>query len=474
MEALTMQDNARPVEFARLLQDIWGDLQNPAVLWQIGALVGCLLLGWLIQRRALRRAAAAQGDEGQAYSAARRFGEHGMKRVIFPLSALLLVVMTRAVLVRYHNASLLDLAVPLLASLALIRFVVFTLRQAVGRSSWLGAFERVFASLAWLVVALHIVGWLPEVIEGLESVSVTLGSQKLSLWTLLLGTAMVMLTVLVAMWAGGALERRLAAAAGLDSNVRVVLTRVLRALLLVIAVLIALPMVGINLTTLSVFGGALGVGLGFGLQKIAANYVSGFILLLDRSLRIGNLIRVGNERGVVKEINTRYTVIRAANGVESIVPNETLVASVVQNETFTDSLVSLPLNFQVAYDADVEQAMRILETVAQLQPRVLQTPAPQAFLVDFGDNGINLRLSCWIGDPAAGTLGITSAINIEVWRRFKAEGIGIPFPQREVRLLPPLPELPLSAPVTTATPPSSAGDAQEVRKGGLAAPGGFA
>ncbi|QDF98526.1 mechanosensitive ion channel protein MscS [Azoarcus sp. DD4] len=444
-----MQDTVTSAEFAKLLRDIWSDLQEPAVLWQIGTLLLCLGLGWLIQRAALRRGAAAAAAATHTVSAARRFGEHGVKRVIFPLSALLLVLMARGVLARYHNVSLLDLAVPLLSSLAAIRFVVFTLRQAIGRSSWLGAFERFFATLAWLVVALHIVGWLPEVIDSLESVSFTLGSQKLSLWTLLQGLAMVMLTLLLAMWVGGALERRLALAVGMDSNLRVVLARVLRAVLIVVAVLVALPMVGIDLTTLSVFGGALGVGLGFGLQKIAANYVSGFILLLDRSLRIGNLITVGTERGIVKEITTRYTVIRAANGVESIVPNETLVGSVVQNETFSDSQVALPLTFQVGYEADLERAMGILIEVALQQPRVLKDPVPKAFLASFGDNGINLRLGCWIADPEEGTLQITSDINMAVWRRFKAEGISIPFPQREVRLLGAVPEPVATAPVSS-------------------------
>lgn len=446
-----MQDNVTSAEFAKLLWNIWDDLQAPSVLWQIGALLLCLGCGWLIQRAALRRGAEAGGAP---VSAARRFGEHGMKRVLFPLSALLLVLMTRGVLARYHNVSLLDLAVPLLSSLALIRFVVFTLREAIGVSSWLGAFERLFATLAWLMVALHIVGWLPEVIDSLESVSFTLGSQKLSLWTLLQGVAMVMLTLLLAMWAGGMLERRLVAATSMDASMRVVLTRVIKALLVAVAVLVALPMVGIDLTTLSVFGGALGVGLGFGMQKIAANYVSGFILLLDRSLRIGNLISVGSERGVVKEITTRYTVIRAGNGIESIVPNETLVASVVKNETFNDTRVSMSLSFQVGYDTDFELALRILAEVAAEQPRVLETPAPKAYLASFGDNGVNLQLGCWIADPVEGTLGITSDINLEVWRRFKACGISLPFPQREVRLLGPVPELavarPAPAPVSHA------------------------
>lgn len=431
-----MPESATPPELAAVFALAGAELSQTAVLVQL-AIIGCALIaGWLIQRALDQRLRQA---EPEALSSALRFGQHGAKRVLFPLAALVLVVVGRWVLARFHSVHLLDLAVPLLTSLAVIRFVVFALRQAVGRSSWLGAFEKVFATLAWGVVALHIVGWLPEVIDSLKAMSFTLGGQKLSAWTLMQGLAMVLLTLLVAMWVAGTLERKLVAATSIDASVRLVLTRVTKALLILVAFLVALPMVGIDLTTLSVFGGALGVGLGFGMQKIAANYVSGFIILLDRSLRIGNLISVGSERGVVKEITTRYTVIRAPSGIESIVPNEILVGSVVQNETFSDSKVALPLAFQVSYDADLEHAMRILVEVAATQPRVLQDPAPVAFLTGFGDNGIDLRLGCWIADPQEGTLAISSAINLEVWRRFKGAGIGIPFPQREIRLLPPLP-----------------------------------
>lgn len=431
-----MPESASASEFSALFALATMELSQTAVLLQLAVVVLALMVGWLIQRAVDRRLRQPAPEE---VSSARYFGQHGAKRVLFPLAALVLVVMGRWVLARYQSVELLDLAVPLLTSLAVIRFVVFTLRQAVGRSSWLGAFEKVFATLAWSIVALHIVGWLPEVIDGLKAMSFTLGGQKLSAWTLMKGLVMVLLTLLLAMWVAGTLERRLAAATGIDASVRVVLTRVTKALLILIAFLVALPMVGIDLTTLSVFGGALGVGLGFGMQKIAANYVSGFIILIDRSLRIGNLISVGAERGIVKEITTRYTVIRAPSGIESIVPNEILVGSVVQNETFSDSKVALPLLFQVSYDADLERAMAILIEVAAEQPRVLQDPEPGAFLTGFGDNGINLRLGCWIADPQEGTLAITSAINLEVWRRFKLAGIGIPFPQREVRVLVPLP-----------------------------------
>ncbi|AWI75311.1 mechanosensitive ion channel protein MscS [Parazoarcus communis] len=430
-----MQQGPNLVALADNIARAWSGLGQAAMLRQLAVIVCALVVGWFIQRAWDRR--LLQLDP-EPLNSARRFGQHGAKRVLFPLTALLLVVVARAVLARYQPVHLLDLAVPLLTSLAVIRFVVFALRQAVGRTSWLGALERFVSALAWSVVALYILGWLPEVIEGLDSMSITLGGQKLSAWTLMKGLTMVLLTLLVAMWLAGVLERRLAGATGLDASVRLVLTRVMRALLILVAFLVALPMVGINLTTLSVFGGALGVGLGFGMQKIAANYVSGFIILVDRSLRIGNLISVGAERGVVKEITTRYTVIRAPNGIESIVPNEVLVSSVVQNETFSDTQVALPLVFQVSYDADLDQALAILVAVAGTQPRVLADPAPKAFLTGFGDNGINLRLGCWIADPQEGTLAITSEINMEVWRRFKAAGIGIPYPQREVRLLPPL------------------------------------
>ncbi|NMF98965.1 mechanosensitive ion channel [Aromatoleum toluolicum] len=419
------------IRFAAMLMDTWSDLQSPSVLWQLGALVGCLLLAWLIERAMLERVARRSDAE----TAAQRFGRSGLRRVLFPLSALIFVFAARAVLGKYQSVHLLNLAVPLLTSFAAIRFVVFTVRQGIGRSSWLGSFERVFASLAWAVVALHILGWLPEVIDALESVSFKIGSQKLSLWTLLQGVGMVMFTLLIALWAAGALERRLSGAAGLDDSMRLVLMRVAKALLIVVAVLIALPMVGIDLTTLSVFGGALGVGLGFGLQKIAANYVSGFIILLDHSLRIGNLISVGAERGVVTQINTRYTVLRAASGIESLVPNETLIGSVVQNETYSDTRIVVPINIQVSYATDLERAMQILVEAAKTHERVIAEPEPKAFVVAFGESGVDLRLAVWIADPQEGTLGVISHINLEVWKRFRAEGIEIPYPQREVRVV---------------------------------------
>jgi small-conductance mechanosensitive channel len=202
-----------------------------------------------------------------------------------------------------------------------------------------------------------------------------------------------------------------------------------------LAVLIGLPMVGIDLTTLSVFGGALGVGLGFGLQKIASNYVSGFILLLDNSIRIGNVISVGNDRGEVTRITTRYTVLKSGTGVESLVPNELLVGSVVQNESYSDPRVRIALQVQVSYDSDLERAMAIMVAAATAQARVLPAPAPGVLLMNFADSGINLELGFWVADPEKGTGQLRSDINLAIWREFRQSGIAIPFPQREIRIL---------------------------------------
>lgn len=419
-------------QIAELLIDLWRDVQQPAIFWQVGVLAVCLFIAWLITRQVkavLRRRRAA--DPSLAAGA----GEEGLRRVVFPLSALGLVMVARLVLANWHHTNLLKLAVPLLLAMAVVRLTVHALKRSFPRAGWLASFERAFAFGAWVVVALHLSGVLPTVIDGLEQVSFSIGKAKVNLWMLLQGALTVFVTVLVALWVAGVIESRLMRTEGLDGNLKLVFTRLSRGLLVVLAVAIGLPLVGIDLTALSVFGGALGVGLGFGMQKIAANYVSGFILLLDRSIRIGNLISVGNERGIVSQITTRYTVLKGMTGIESIVPNETLVGSIVQNETFTDPKVRVAVPIQVGYATDLEKAMAIMIEAAQAQPRVMEDPAPGAFLESFADSGINLQLGFWIRDPAEGTLGIRSAINMQIWRRFKEEGIEIPFPQREVRVL---------------------------------------
>jgi small-conductance mechanosensitive channel len=414
-------------ELASLWRGVLADLQQPDLVWQLLALAACLLLAKLGEGLVRGR----QGGTGRAWE----LGRAGLKRIAFPLLALVLVLLARPVAQQWMHVGLFSLALPLLSSLAVIRVVFYVLRVSFLDATWLGQFERVFALLVWGLVALHITGLLPDVIAVLESVAFTAGKQKLTLWHVLQGIVAVLATVLVALWLSSAIEARLNAAAGLDNNLRAVLARLSKALLILLAVLIGLPMVGIDLTTLSVFGGALGVGLGFGLQKIASNYVSGFIILLDNSIRIGNIITVGNDRGEVTRITTRYTVLKNLNGVEALVPNELLVGSVVQNESYSDPRVSVALPVQVSYDSDLERAMAIMVGAAKRQERVLAEPAPAVLLKNFADSGINLELGFWVADPEKGVGSLRSDINLAIWRDFKQAGIEIPYPQREVRIL---------------------------------------
>jgi small-conductance mechanosensitive channel len=333
------------------------------------------------------------------------------------------------------HVNLLKLAIPLLGSLALVRMVVFVLRQAFPGAGWLRGGERLIATLVWGWLALYITGLAPHLIEALEEVDFAFGKQKFNLWMILHGMVTVFLTVVAALWVAGMIEARLMRLDHLDSSLRIVGVRVAKALLTVVAIIASLSLVGIDMTALSVFTGALGVGLGLGLQKIASNYVSGFIILLDRSIRIGNVVQVGAEGGQVTHITTRYTVLKHPTGAEYIVPNETLIANVVQNQSYSDNRVRLSTTIGVAYGTDLDLAMRLMVEAAVAQPRVIADPAPRVFLTQFGESAINLELGFWIADPEEGKGNVTSDVNLDIWRAFQANGVSIPFPQRDVRIV---------------------------------------
>jgi small-conductance mechanosensitive channel len=218
-------------------------------------------------------------------------------------------------------------------------------------------------------------------------------------------------------------------------NLRVVLAKLLRVMLLFIAILIALSAVGLDITMLSVFGGALGVGLGFGLQRIASNYVSGFIILLDKSMQIGDVVTIDVHYGVVSDLRTRYLVLRKLDGTEVIIPNETMITNPVINHSFTDHKARVQMPIQVSYDSELELAMQLMREAAESHPRVLVEPAPAVQIRGFGESGIDLMLIVWIPDPEEGFAALQSEIYLEIWQAFKKNNISIPFPQREVRIL---------------------------------------
>jgi len=408
----------------QLFRDILADVRDPDFIWQVLALAACLGTAWLIERWW-----RARHEEG-----AGRLKDAG-SRLAFPLCAMLLVGVARLALENVIPVNLLKLAMPLLGSLALVRAVVFVLRQAFPRATWLTTWERIIATLVWGWLALYITDLLPHVIDALERVDFVIGRQHVNLWVIIHGLLTVSLTVIVALWIAGIIEARLMRVETLDSSIRMVAVRVAKALLTVAAVVTSLSLAGIDMTAFSVFTGALGVGLGIGLQKIASNYVSGFIILLDRSIRLGNVVQVGADSGQVTQITTRYTVLKNPGGTEFLVPNEALIANVVQNQTYSDNRLRLATTIGVAYDTDLELAMRLMTEAASAQPRVLADPAPRVLLTLFGESSINLELGFWIADPEEGRGGVTSEVNLACWRAFRENGIQIPFPQREVRVL---------------------------------------
>jgi small-conductance mechanosensitive channel len=283
---------------------------------------------------------------------------------------------------------------------------------------------------------LHFTGVLPGLWQELDAMEIPVGAKHISVFELLKGAVVVILTIAATLWLSGLLEQRLQRATRIDSSVRVVASKFLRAALLVLGVLIALQAVGIDLTLLAVFGGALGVGIGLGLQKIASNYIAGFTILLDRSIRLGDMITVDNRFGVVSRLTARYVVVRSLDGIEAIVPNETLVTTTVLNHSYTSREIRVGIPVQISYDSDVERALALMEQAARAQPRVLKVPnAPFAAVLRLGESGIDLELGVWINDPENGQGNLRSALYLAILKDFRANGIQIPYARRDVSIV---------------------------------------
>jgi small-conductance mechanosensitive channel len=439
-----------------LIEDLSGDLRDPSLLWQIGAIIVSVVLGWTLARLLKKRFGRQDENHGRVV----RFGVESFGRVLAPLAVVCLLVLSRVVLVKYHfHANLIKVALPIFGSLAVIRFTFYLLRRVFARRGTISptmlAFEKIFQLLVWLAFVLYITGLWSDVFQYLDDTILPLGKYKVSIADILQATISVVVLLMLALWAGAALEEWLMKVQGMHTNLRVVASRTARAVLILVAVLISLSLVGIDLTVLSVFGGALGVGLGLGLQKIASNYVSGFVILLDRSLTIGDMITVDKYSGKVTQINTRYTVLQGLDGMESIVPNEMLVSGAVQNSSLSSSMLNISTKVSVAYDTDVDTVLKLLEDAALTVERVQKEKAPSAQLLSFGADGLDLQVSFWIDDPENGRGGVTSDVNRAIWRALKENNISVPFPQREMRILGPVPG-PLVVQESTTVPKEDA------------------
>ena len=411
-----------------LLQDLLEDISNPRILWQALAIVAAVLVGLLLARL-IRRNWLHEDDNAGAI---RRIGVEGFGRVLAPLLITAGVWLAKGILSQYQNVHLLAVALPLFASMALIRMVFYLLRRVFARRGPLGTalqtFEKVLALVVWVGVALYLTGQWPDILHFLEHRQIPLGKNHASLLAILQAVASVVVLMMLALWAGAALEERLMRLDGMHSSLRVVLARMGRAILILVSVLVSLGLVGLDLTVLSVFGGALGVGLGLGMQRIASNYVSGFIILFERSLSIGDPIAVDKYAGRVARINTRYTVLQALDGTQTLLPNEMLITGVVTHQSGTNKAVRLNTRITVAYDSDLNEVMALLARQADEVERVVAEPAPSVQLNAFGPHGYELELGFSIVDPEKGSGGVISAVNRNIYALVHAGAIRLGLP----------------------------------------------
>ena len=403
------------------MEDLGAWLQaftQPTVVIELAALALSAAVAWGL----VRALAATIGRDQRSVW----FGRKDIDGVLFPAILLCMVFAARAVLERQLNVVVLQVAMPVLLALVVIRTGVKVLQLAFSQARWVRAFEQTISWLVWLALVLWVSGLLPLVLNELDQIGWKVGASRLSVRNIIEGMLTASAVLIVTLWISAAIESRLLRqATGGELSVRKAISNATRITLLFLGLILALSAIGIDLTALSVLGGALGVGIGFGLQKLAANYISGFLILTERSLRIGDNVRVDDFEGIITQINARYTVVRAITGREAIVPNEMLLVSRVENLSLADTKVVQMARIQVVYETDIDQAMQVLQAAAQAQPRVLHQPPASVQLSQFTTDGIELTVVYWVADIENGQGNLRSDVNLAILRALHEHGITI-------------------------------------------------
>jgi small-conductance mechanosensitive channel len=397
--------------------------------WEALVLLGCLLLALGATKLLFK------GSDPEFIKTSVWFGPRYFDGLMFPLLALILSFAAKEVWIQSQHEVILKVAVPVLLSVVIIRLMARVLSTVFPDSPGIVMLERFVAYLVWLVAALWITGFLPWVTQELETIHLNFGRTRLDLRTLIEGLLSSCLVLVLTLWVSSTLERQVLAKAVIDISIRKVATNVLRVFLTFIGLLIALSAVGVDLTALSVLGGGLGVGLGLGLQKLAANYVSGFVLLIERSIRIGDQVRVMGTEGRVSDIKTRYTLIQDAAGRECVVPNEMMISDKVENLSRALGRVLLNVTLSVDYTSPVPLVQEHLSLACAKVPRVLKTPAPQVLVSALGADGIELIVAFWIDPKDTAWASIKSEVNTQLLLALHEQGISVPTTKRVVRLV---------------------------------------
>ncbi len=423
-----------PKTLEELLAQLAVEFSSSTGWYELAVLSVGLLAGWLAHRRWQVVILDRLGEAEKAGFA--RVTLRSTERISFPIVMLIVVLLGRLMLNQSkYPTLLLDLFVPLLLSFAGIRVSLYILRRSFAPSKALKAWEGVVSITIWVIVGLYLVGWLPAVIEFLATPVFAIGNNPVSILSVLKFLFSIIIFIVLAGWLSRVIEKNVQKSDYINPSMQVGLIKFSKFFLYTLAILIAISVTGINLAALTVFGGALGVGLGFGLQRIASNFISGFILLFDRSIKPGDVISVGTRFGWVQELRARYIVVRDREGVETLIPNENLITSEVTNWSYSDRKVRVKIPVQVSYNDDPEFASELMIQACEGVDRILQDPKPQVRLTEFADSGISLQLRIWIQDPQNGLGAIKSEVNFAIWKLFKEHNVTIPYPQRDVHLI---------------------------------------
>jgi small-conductance mechanosensitive channel len=421
------------------LEGFFEILSTRNVLIEIGWLALALLIGAVcaaaLQRRYQRRRIKVSMALSWEY-----FFSQSSVAVMPAVIVLVLVLIERSGLETTPlDTTLLGAAMRLILAYIVVRLGVLLFAASLGNKSWIQSWEARATLLIWLAIAAEYLGWLDPIIETLDSIGIAAGKSRITVWSVLKLLFILTLFILVAIWISRWAERRIKRLSGVALSTRIGIAKFANAFLITLSMLLGLNAAGIDLTALTVLTGAIGLGLGFGLQAIAANFVSGFVLLMDRSIKPGDVISLSGQSGTstenfgwVQELRGRYVVVRDRDGVEMLVPNQQLISNAVINWSYTDPRIRLKLPIRISYADDPELALHILVTACEGQSRVLRDPAPVSRLMHFSDSGIELELRFWISDPQEGVNNVRSEVNRAIWRLFKQHEITIPVAQREV------------------------------------------
>jgi len=316
------------------------------------------------------------------------------------------------------------------SSLAIGWFLVVMVNRMTREPFW----QKLLGTIIVIVTLLGITGLLEPTSQGLEKISIPFGSVDITLLGIFHGLAMLLFLIWLSIRLSGAAETQMHRMPNITPSMEVLFSKILKVVLISLSIVIGLNSFGIQLSSLTVLGGAIGLGLGFGLQKVISNLISGVILLLDKSIKPGDVISIGDTYGWINKLSARYVSVITRDGRENLIPNENLITNEVENWSFSDTKVRLRSPVGISYDADVRKAMELCKQAATNCERVLKDPAPQCPVKGFGDNSVDLELRFWIADPAKGVTNIKSMVYLEIWDLFHEHDIEIPFPQRDIHI----------------------------------------